>query len=91
VQNFIHVQDVAELEMALLSQAASSRVVNAFSDDSYGLFALAELVRARIKSRSPIEDATDTTESPKAAFMNGRAKKLHPEFRRLADHLFDTA
>ena len=91
VQNFIHVQDVAELEMAILLDDAAPRVVNAFSDDTYKLTALAELVKVGVGSRSQIVDATDDTVVPEADYANTRAKQFHPRFRRLADHLLDAS
>jgi nucleoside-diphosphate-sugar epimerase len=91
VQNFIHVRDVAELVLALLCDDNSPRIVNAFSDDTYGSMALAELVRTTLNSRSQVVDATDDTGSPKPIFVNKRAKRLHSRFRSLADHLFDAA
>jgi nucleoside-diphosphate-sugar epimerase len=91
VQNFIHVQDVAELEMAILLDDGAPRVVNAFSDDTYKLTALAELVKVGIGSRSQIVDATDDTVVPEADYANTRAKQFHPRFRRLADHLLDAS
>jgi nucleoside-diphosphate-sugar epimerase len=91
VQNFVHAQDVAELEMALLLDDGPPRVVNAFSDDTYKVTALAELVKVAIGSRSEIADATDDTVVPEAVYVNTRAKQFHPRFRRLADHLLDAS
>jgi nucleoside-diphosphate-sugar epimerase len=92
VQNFIHVQDVAELAMAILLDDGPPRVVvNAFSDDTYKLAALAELVKVGVGSRSQIVDATDDTVVPEAVYVNTRAKQFHPRFRRLADHLPDAS
>jgi len=91
MQNFIHVRDVAELEMAIIFNDAAPRVVNAFSDDTYGLLALADLVKTGVGSHSQIVDASDNTIVPEAIFMNTQAKQLHPRFRRLADHVLDAA
>jgi nucleoside-diphosphate-sugar epimerase len=91
VQNFIHVHDVAELGMAILLDDRAPRVVNAFSDDTYKLAALAELVKVGLGSRSQIVDATDDTAVPKASYVNTRAKQFYPRFRRLADHLPDAS
>jgi nucleoside-diphosphate-sugar epimerase len=91
VQNFVHAQDVAELGMALLLDDGPPRVVNAFSDDTYKVTALAELVKVAIGSRSEIADATDDTVVPEAVYVNTRAKQFHPRFRRLADHLLDAS
>src|SRR6202043_3344367 len=63
-QNFVHVRDVAELAAALLSAADAPAVVNGFSDDTPNLVALAELVRLRLGTGSPIIDGTDGTEVP---------------------------
>jgi nucleoside-diphosphate-sugar epimerase len=91
VQNFINVKDVAELAMAILLDDRAPRVVNAFSDDTYKLAALAELVKVGVGSRSQIVDATDDTGVPEAVYVNARAKQFHPRFRRLADHLPDAS
>jgi nucleoside-diphosphate-sugar epimerase len=91
VQNFIHVQDVADLEMALVFDDGSPHVVNAFSDDTYGLMALAALIKTGLRSRSQVVDAADDAAAPEAIFVNTRAKRFHPRFRSLADHLLDTA
>lgn len=91
VQNFVHVKDVAELATALIFDENPPRVVNAFSDDTFGLTALADLVKSRLKSRSQIVDATEDFVMPIPIFANARAKQFHPRFRRLADHLLDAA
>jgi nucleoside-diphosphate-sugar epimerase len=91
VQNFIHVQDVAELGMAVVLEDEAPRVVNTFSDDTYKIMALAELVKAAIGSSSEIVDATDDTLVPEAVYVNTCAKQFHRRFRRLADHLLDAS
>ena len=91
VQNFINVKDVAELAMAILHDDRTPRVVNAFSNDTYKLAALAELVKVELGSRSQIVDATDDTAVPEATYVNARAKQYYPRFRRLADHLPDAS
>ena len=91
VQNFIHVKDVAELAIAILLDDSAPRVVNAFSDDTYKLAPLAELVKVELGSRSQIVDATYDTAVPEAAYVNARAKQYYPQFRRLADHLPDAS
>jgi hypothetical protein len=85
------VQDVAELEMAILLDDGAPLVVNAFSDDTYNVAALAELVKVGVGSRSQIVDATDDTIVPEAVYVNTRAKQFHPRFRRLADHVADAS
>lgn len=90
-QNFVHVADVAAITASLLAHAQAPHLVNAFSDDTYTLFALAELVRARLASTSRIVDGTDDTDVPAPSFVNAIAKQLHPGFRSLADHLRDAA
>jgi nucleoside-diphosphate-sugar epimerase len=89
VQNFVHVADVAELAVALLEEDHVPAVVNAFSDDTYELAALAELIRARLGSSSQIVDERHDAQGPEPVFLNGIAKRIHPAFRGLADHLAD--
>jgi nucleoside-diphosphate-sugar epimerase len=89
-QNFVHVDDVSDMICALtLSTVTPSSVVNAFSDDTYQLSALAELVRVGLKSSSDVVDDTECVERAVPIFVNARAKELLPNFRRLADHLRD--
>jgi len=90
-QNFVHVEDVADLAMALLLGQDSSYALNAFSDDTYELCALAHYVRDRIGSRSAIIDSTNDAELPVPIFANASAKRLQPAFRKLRDHLLDVA
>jgi hypothetical protein len=85
------VSDVAELAATLALDACAASAVNAFSDDTYGLFALAELIRSRLSSHSHVVDDTDEADVVEPIFINGRAKQLHPTFRRLADNLLDAA
>ena len=89
MQNFVHVRDVAELIMALVCDLGQGRVINAFSDDTYGLLDLADLVQTGLNSQSQVVDVTDDTAVPEATFVNTRAKQFHPRFRRLAEHLLD--
>jgi nucleoside-diphosphate-sugar epimerase len=91
VQNFIHVQDVAELGMAILLEDKAPRVVNAFSDDTYKVAPLAKLIKLATSSSSEIVDTTDDTIVPEAVYVNTRAKQFHPRFRGLADHLLDAS
>jgi nucleoside-diphosphate-sugar epimerase len=91
VQNFIHVSDVAELAVALAFDDGQCHIVNAFSDDTWGLTALADLVRTSLKSQSPIVDVTEDIIVPTPVFMNTRAKQILPRFRRLADHVLEAA
>jgi nucleoside-diphosphate-sugar epimerase len=87
VQNFIHVSDVADLVVKVLSEAETPSVINAFSDDTYGLLALAELIRVSLDSRSQIIDGTTNAVAPEPVYINTRAKRLHFKFRTLAQHL----
>jgi nucleoside-diphosphate-sugar epimerase len=91
VQNFIHVQDVAELAMALMLNDRAPRAVNAFSDDTRKLAALAGLVKAGLGSQSEIVDATEDAAVPETVYVNTLAKQFHPRFRGLADHLLDAS
>jgi nucleoside-diphosphate-sugar epimerase len=91
VQNFIQVQDVAELAMALMLNDRAPRAVNAFSDDTHKLAALAGLVKAGLGSRSEIVDATEDAVVPETVYVNTLAKQFHPRFRGLADHLLDAS
>lgn len=90
-QNFVHVADVAELVIALVERECIPAVVNAFSDDTYELAALAELVRSKLGSSSRIIDESHAAEGPHPVFLNRIAKRLHPSFRSLADHLADAS
>lgn len=90
-QNFVHVKDVAALAVATVRDATdrSVSVINAFSDDTYGLFELADLIRAQLHSSSEIVDNTESIDIPLPTFDNTRAKRHHPRFLRLRDNLMD--
>ncbi|MBW0017783.1 MAG: NAD(P)-dependent oxidoreductase [Mycobacterium sp.] len=90
LQNFVHVADVAALAVSLVNERGPA-VVNAFSDDTYELGALAELVRTKLGSSSQILDESHPADGPEPVFLNGIAKRLHPAFRSLADHLTDAS
>ena len=92
VQNFVHVDDVAELALALAPPSAAQAgfaAVNAFSDDCYGLFDLVALLRAGLRSDSLVID--ETTDAPIAMpqYVNERAKTFHRRFRALRDQIGD--
>lgn len=92
IQNFIHVDDVADLALAVAdSPAGAPSIVNAFSDDTIGLMALADLVREQLRSASPIVDETSATEVATPRFVNLRARELLPSFRALRQHLGEAA
>jgi len=84
-------KDVAALAITMTDERTdwSGPVLNAFSDDTYGLFELAEMVRTSLGSSSPIVDETENISGPVPAFDNARAKRHHPRFRALRDHLQD--
>jgi UDP-glucose 4-epimerase len=88
-QNFVHVEDVAALAVAMASDAPdrSEPVLNAFSDDTYGLFELADLIRAQIGSSSVVVDETEDVDIPVPTFDNSRSKRHHPRFLTLRDNL----
>jgi UDP-glucose 4-epimerase len=88
-QNFVHVEDVAALAVAMASDAPdrSEPILNAFSDDTYGLFELAELIRAQIGSSSVVVDETEDVDIPVPTFDNRRCKRHHPRFLTLRDNL----
>ena len=90
VQNFIHVDDVADLAIAAAA-AETPTVVNAFSDDTLGLFELADIVRTRLRSTSVVVDETTSQEVPSPSFVNLRAHELLASFRTLRDHLAEVA
>ena len=90
-QNFVHVLDVAELTAALVVEGCPVSAVNGFSDDTFGLLALAEMIRTRLTSRSDMIDGTQDVDLAAPVFVNMVAKRLCPTFRRLADNLFDAA
>jgi nucleoside-diphosphate-sugar epimerase len=92
LQNFLHVADVVELAVALVQDDdRGPGIVNAFSDDTYELAALAELIRTKLGSSSQIIDESYAAEGPEPVFLNQIAKRLHPAFRSLADHLADAS
>lgn len=90
-QNFVHVMDVASLALAMAGDAIgrSEPVLNAFSDDSCGLFELADLVRTVLGSSSTTVDETDDIDCPIPVFENRLAKRYHARFRSLRDNLRD--
>lgn len=90
-QNFVHVMDVADLAITMAEDTSGHRVsvLNAFSDDTHGLFELADLVRAALGSSSATVDETMNVDCPVAAFENRRAKRHHARFRSQPDHLRD--
>jgi hypothetical protein len=49
------------------------------------------LVRAGLARESHVIDDTDDMITPSPVFVNRHAKRLHPKFRKLADHLLDAA
>jgi nucleoside-diphosphate-sugar epimerase len=89
--NLVHVADVAELAVALVEDDRIPPVVNAFSDDTYELSALAELIRSTLGSSSQIIDESCVAGGPEPVFLNRIAKRLHPSFRSLAEHLADAS
>lgn len=89
VQNFVHVLDVAELAAALVFDETLPHVINAFSDDTYSLTVLADLIKSGLNSQSQIVDSTEDVVVPTPIFVNWRAKQIHPRFRKLVDHLLD--
>lgn len=89
-QNFIHVADAAEVAVALIQEERFAPVVNAFSDDTHEVAALAELVRTRCGSSSEIVDES-YAEGPEPVFANRMTKRLHPAFRSLEHHLVDAS
>lgn len=90
-QNFVHVMDVASLAIAMADNKSGNpeSVLNAFSDDTYGLFELAELIRNALGSSSPTVDETVQVHCPVPVFENRLARRHHPRFRSLPDHLPD--
>ena len=90
-QNFVHVADVAELAIALVQEDSFPSVVNAFSDDTYEVAALAELVCTKVGGSSEIIDESYAAEGPEPEFSNQIAKRLQPSLRSLAHHLADAS
>jgi nucleoside-diphosphate-sugar epimerase len=88
-QNFVHVDDVAELALALVQNDDAFPVVNAFSDDTFGLLDLVALLRSSLSSTSPVVDETNDTAAPVPCYVNLRAKTLHPRFRSLRERIGD--
>jgi nucleoside-diphosphate-sugar epimerase len=67
-QNSVPVADVAELAFALVQENGVPAVVNAFSDDTYEIAVLAELIRTKLGSSSQIIDESCTAEGPERCF-----------------------
>ena len=88
IQNFVHVDDVAALalELALLPDATPP-VVHAFSADTWGLRALAEMVHTHVRSQSAVVDETTDVPWPEAAFDDTLARQFLPQPRALVAHL----
>jgi nucleoside-diphosphate-sugar epimerase len=88
-QNFVHVDDLAILATSILCEpsARSERILNAFSDDTYGLFELADLVRTEIGSCSRVVDETECVNIPVPKFDNSHSKRWLPGYRSLRDNL----
>lgn len=90
-QNFVHVKDVAALAVRLADlPGGEPGIVNAFSNDTYGLFELAAMIRSRFNSESPILDETEEGDTVQPDFDNTSAKGLI-QFRSLRDHLSEAA
>jgi len=89
-QNFVHVSDVADLALtACLSEKTFGHVVNAFSNDTFAVHDLAELVRKTMGSTSEIIDETSDVPVGIPTFENEIARELIGEFRDLSTHLRD--
>jgi nucleoside-diphosphate-sugar epimerase len=88
-QNFVHVDDLAALATNLLCEpsAKSERTLNVFSDDTYGLFELADMIRTEIGSCSRVIDETEDVNIPIPKFDNSRSKRWLPGYRTLRDNL----
>jgi nucleoside-diphosphate-sugar epimerase len=92
-QNFVHVEDVAALAVTMAREASNwpEPILNAFSDDTYGLFELADLIRTQIGSSSEVVDETENVRIPIPIFDNRRSKRQYPRFRALRDSLHGLA
>jgi nucleoside-diphosphate-sugar epimerase len=88
-QNFVHVRDVAALAVTMAREISdwSEPILNAFSDDTYGLFELADVIRAQIGSSSEVIDRTEDISIPVPTFDNRRVKRHYPRFLRLRENL----
>ncbi len=88
-QNFIHVDDVAALAVIMLREPSDrfERILNAFSDDTYGLFELADIIRTKIGSSSEVVDETENIAIPIPIFDNSRSKRHYPRYLTLRDNL----
>jgi len=88
-QNFVHVDDVSALAVAMVREAAgwSEPILNAFSDDTYGLFELADMIRVKIGSSSTVVDETENVAVPIPIFDNERSKRRHLRYLTLRDNL----
>lgn len=91
-QNFVHIEDIASLAVAMACEASETEpIVNAFSNDTFGLFELAELIREKLGSSSALIDETENICVPHQVFVNRRFKDRRPDLLRLRDSLQDVA
>jgi nucleoside-diphosphate-sugar epimerase len=90
-QNFVHVDDLAALAINILREPADrlEPILNAFSDDTYGLLELAEMIREKLASSSEVVDETENVVIPIPIFDNSRSKRHHPRYLTLRDNLRD--
>lgn len=95
-QNFIHVDDLADVVFAALAhrdRAGGATAVNAFSDDSWLVSELAATIAARLSPPgrvAAVVDGTSEAAAPRRTYPNGALKaRLPVTFRRLEDSLRD--
>jgi nucleoside-diphosphate-sugar epimerase len=95
-QNFIHVEDLADVILAALvhrGPAGDVAVLNAFSDDSWLVGELASTIAARLSPPgrvAAVEDNTSEPAAPRRTYPNDALKaRLPVTFRRLEDSLRD--
>jgi nucleoside-diphosphate-sugar epimerase len=88
-QNFVHVEDVAALAITMAREASDQcePILNAFSDDTYGLFELADVIRNKVGSSSAVLDQTEDVSIPIPTFDNSRSKRHYPRYLALRDNL----
>ena len=90
-QNFVNVDDVADVVVAALTGSASG-VFNVFSDDTLSAVELAQRIVRVTSSSSPVVNNPTPGKVPRVEFCNTNLKSvLHPVFRDFDSAVIETA